>query len=93
MDPAPVAEDVAETIDDDDINIKVNNQINWHNVMERAGALGWSVEQLNKATLPEFIHFFRGWQRSKGIDPDAEVSRANVPMTRGEAQELFAKYA
>lgn len=60
--------------------------------MERAGALNWDIDKLNRATLPEFIHFFRGWQRANGIDPDAEVSSISKPMTRREAEELFAQY-
>lgn len=60
--------------------------------MERAGAIGWDNEKLNRATLPEFIHFFRGWQRSKGIDPDAVVQAASKPITKAEAKELFAQY-
>ncbi len=54
----------------------------------------WAGHQrfYTKATLPEMIYSFRGWQRANGIDPDAEVSRANVAMLRFEAEELFAKY-
>lgn len=70
----------------------VTNQINWHNVMERAGAIGWDNEKLNRSTLPEFTHFFRGWQRSKGIDPDAEVPIVRGPMTIAEAEILFDKH-
>ncbi len=70
----------------------IKTSINWQHIYERAAAMGWTPEVLHKATLPEMIYSFRGWQRANGIDPDAEVSRANVAMLRFEAEELFAKY-
>ena len=70
----------------------IKTSIDWRHIYERAAAMGWTPQVLQKATIPELIYSFRGWQRANGIDPDAEVSRANVPISRTEAEYLFAKY-
>lgn len=51
--------------------------------------LGYSPEDVLELTVPEIILALRGWQRSRGLNPDEALS--SQPMTRVRLMELISK--
>ena len=57
----------------------------WDWTLELGGMLGWVPDTVYRATLPELMLALRGFQRARGIDPDA----ASDVMTRDRLAELL----
>jgi len=58
--------------------------------MEIGGILGWRPDDIYRATIPELLLMFRGWQRAQGIDPDKGAAGSKA-MSRAEYEKLKAR--
>ncbi|MBL4838425.1 MAG: hypothetical protein JKY34_12695 [Kordiimonadaceae bacterium] len=56
-----------------------------------SGMMGWTPDQLYRATWPELIFHFRGFQKANGIDPDNETPSKGSSMSRDEYEQLKAQ--
>ena len=54
--------------------------------------MGWPPAAVLQVTAHDLVAAFRGWQRSRGIDPDDPTRRPGAPrrMTRERLAELQA---
>ncbi len=77
------------TVTQSETSFQKEQSFHWGWLLEIAALLGLSCFEIYRMTLPEVLLMLRGWQRSRGIDPDKDINAP--PMTMDRLKELIKK--